>query len=113
MVHDEKYFTVYIKGAIEVIWELCSNTYKDGALVPLGDLAQFNESKRLIAFAHRRLPRDIYHEDYLFNLTGEGYDFGFQEFTLLGVVSLNCQIRPGVKQILQDIRVANIKLVIM
>jgi hypothetical protein len=46
--------------------------------------------KRMMGFAHKKLSRKVYHKDYLFNLTGEGYDFSLQNFCFLGSVALNC-----------------------
>ena len=67
----------------------------------------------MVAFAYKKLPAKSYHANYRFNMHEDGYDFEMTNFTLLGLLSLNCDFREGIEQVIKEIQLSEIKLIVM
>jgi magnesium-transporting ATPase (P-type) len=71
------------------------------------------DGKRNVVFAYKKLPVKPYHANYTFNLHEDGYDFGMTNFTLLGILSLKCELRENITKMIKEIRLSEIKLIVM
>lgn len=77
---------------------MCTKMWKDNKLVESKDEMNYQRSydnmskssKRMVGLAYKKLPSDSYPQNYVFNISGECYDFNLRDFIFLGTVSLNC-----------------------
>lgn len=105
---------VYVKGAPDVILDLCTHTYKDGTVVPLSDedrkeiLRQNSflagKALRVLAFAYRELPAGT------FDFSEESIE---RQLIFLGMAGMIDPPRPAAVKAVKTCRRAGIKVVMI
>jgi len=103
----------YVKGAPDMILELCTHSFKNGKIVPLSDrdreeilahnALMAKEALRVLAFAYRELPADtkIFSEEFL-----------EQRLIFLGLTGMFAPLKPAAVKAVQICRRAGIKIVL-
>jgi len=104
----------YVKGAPDVLLELCTHSYKNGIVMPLsaqdrGEIMTQNasmskEALRVLAFAYRELPADtrVFSEKSI-----------EQRLIFLGLAGMFDPLKPAAVKALQTCRRAGIKVVLI
>lgn len=120
--HENGALTLYIKGAPERVWRLCSHFVgAEGECVPLTEehTAAYNDTykrmaglgHRVLGFAKLLLPGDEYPEDFRFDKKASNYPLGGFVFT--GLASLQDPPKHGVREAIGRCREAGIKVIMV
>jgi sodium/potassium-transporting ATPase subunit alpha len=121
--HATGSLTLYIKGAPEVVFRLCSRilTSHNGENVELTD--EFHQAYddtyehlasqgyRVLGFAELLLPSDRYPEDFVFDKKAKNYPLG--DFVFIGLASLQDPPKHGVREAIGTCRTAGIKIMMV
>ncbi|KAK0713196.1 hypothetical protein B0T26DRAFT_753337 [Lasiosphaeria miniovina] len=121
--HASGALTLYMKGAPERVWRLCSRILggPDDESVPLAEEHKkaYDEAyehmagrgHRVLGFAEMLLPGDQYPEDFVFEKKAENYPLG--NFTFAGLASLQDPPKHGVREAIGRCRAAGIKVIMV
>ncbi len=121
--HANGFLTLYIKGAPERVWNLCSRMLvgTDGESMELNDYFKksYDETyehmasrgHRVLGFAEYLLPGDKYPEDFTFDKKARNYPVG--NFVFVGLVSLQDPPKHGVREAIGSCRTAGIKVIMV
>lgn len=121
--HANGDLTLYIKGAPERVWRLCSRvlTGPDGESVQLTDDHKkaydetyehmASQGHRVLGFAEMRLPVDEYPANFVFDKKAKSYPLG--DFTFVGLASLQDPPKHGVREAIGRCRAAGIKVIMV
>jgi sodium/potassium-transporting ATPase subunit alpha len=121
--HKNGPLTLYIKGAPERVWRLCSRilTGSDGESQELTDYHKtlYDETyehmasrgHRVLGFAEFLLPGDQYPIDYPFDKKTKNYPL--QDFIFVGLASLQDPPKHGVREAIGRCRTAGIKVIMV
>ena len=121
--HANGALTLYIKGAPERVWKLCSRILRG----PDGDSDDITEAHkaayddtyehmasrghRVLGFAELLLPGDKYPEDFEFDKKAKNYPQG--DFVFVGLASLQDPPKHGVREAIGRCRAAGVKVVMV
>lgn len=121
--HESGSLTVYLKGAPERVWRLCSQVLvgSGGKSQPLTEANQRAFDKtyeemagrghRVLAFAQFPLPGDEYPEGFAFDK--QKRNFPQCDFTFVGLVSLHDPPKHGVREAIGACRAAGVKVMMV
>jgi sodium/potassium-transporting ATPase subunit alpha len=121
--HANGFLTLYIKGAPECVWRLCSHilTGVNGKNVELTDDFKTaydqtyehmaSRGHRVLGFAELLLPGDKYPEDFVFDKKSKNYPLG--DFVFVGLASLQDPPKHGVREAIGRCRTAGIKVIMV
>jgi sodium/potassium-transporting ATPase subunit alpha len=121
--HANGPLTLYIKGAPERIWLLCSHvlTGSNGESVKMTEEYKkayestyehmANQGHRVLGFAEMLLPGDQYPDDFVFDKKAKNYPL--KNFTFVGLVSLQDPPKHGVREAIGRCRAAGIKVIMV
>lgn len=120
--HANGALTLYIKGAPERVWRLCSQILTaDGDCTALTEehTTSYNDvykrmaglGHRVLGFAQLTLPGDKYPEDFQFDKKTKNYPLGDLVFT--GLASLQDPPKHGVREAIGRCREAGIKVIMV
>ena len=121
--HANGALTLYIKGAPERVWKLCSRILRgldgdseeitDAHKVAYDDTYEHMASRghRVLGFAELLLPGDKYPEDFEFDKKAKNYPLG--DFVFVGLASLQDPPKHGVREAIGRCRAAGVKVVMV
>ncbi|KAI1329796.1 hypothetical protein F5Y16DRAFT_365318 [Xylariaceae sp. FL0255] len=121
--HPNGSLTLYMKGAPERVWKLCSRilTGPNGASTELteSDKAAYDatyehmagQGHRVLGFAELLLPGDQYPEDFAFDKETKNYPLG--DFVFVGLASLQDPPKHGVREAIGRCRAAGVKVMMV
>ncbi|KAH6665831.1 hypothetical protein B0J14DRAFT_492032 [Halenospora varia] len=121
--HANGYLTLYIKGAPERVWSLCSQILigTDGEAILITDehKRSYDETyenmasrgHRVLGFAELLLPGDQFPEDFTFDKKSKNYPLG--NFVFVGLASLQDPPKHGVREAIGRCRAAGIKVIMV
>ncbi|KAK1753247.1 P-type cation exchange, alpha subunit of ATPase [Echria macrotheca] len=115
--------TLYMKGAPERVWKLCSHILAgpDGETVPITEdyRRAYDETyehmagkgHRVLGFAQLLLSGDEYPSDFAFDKKAKKYPLG--DFVFVGLVSLEDPPKHGVREAIGKCRAAGVKVIMV
>jgi len=121
--HAEGALTLYLNGAPERVWQLCSHilTGPGGQCEGLRDehRAAYDETyevmasrgNRVLGFAELLLPGKQYPEDFVFDKKTKNYPLG--NFVFVGLASLHDPPKHGVREAIGHCRIAGVKVIMV
>lgn len=119
--HADGFLTSYIKGAPERVLAKCSTYLKDGKQHPMTDefVKEYDDAynymasrgHRVIACAQAFLPGEKYPADYAFSKNDGNYPS--ENYTFVGLVSLEDPPKHGVREAIGKLRMAGIKVMMV
>ncbi|RKO90783.1 hypothetical protein BDK51DRAFT_23684 [Blyttiomyces helicus] len=124
-IHRKGHFlgglTLHVKGAPELIWDLCTTIWIDNKAVPIADEHRKKHADahgkmcakghRVLGFAMLQLPGEKYPDNWRFDR--EKGNWPKTGYTFIGLVSLEDPPKGGVREAIGRMRTAGIKVVMV
>ena len=121
--HARGPLTLYIKGAPERVWRLCTRILDgpNGESIPLTEQhkQEYDETyehmagrgHRVLGFAQLQLPGNEYPENFVFDKKSKNYPLG--DFVFTGLISLQDPPKHGVREAIGSCRAAGVKVMMV